>query len=191
MGSADHLVSEALYLQDPDGLGVEVYVDRPRAEWPWNGPEIQMASLPLDAPGLIRAGAGARMAGWPAGTRAGHVHLHVGDLAESTRFSRDVVGFAPTLTSFPGALFLSAGGYHHHLGTNMWAGARATPPLPQHAQLLSWELLLPTAADVAALVRRTAAMALTAESVPERGPVPAAQMLRDPWGTALRVRIDR
>src|SRR5690606_24998656 len=80
VGSADHLVSEALYLQDPDGLGVEVYVDRPRDSWSWSGSEIVMASQPLDVAELVREAGGSRDAAWPAGTRVGHVHLHVGEL---------------------------------------------------------------------------------------------------------------
>lgn len=190
VGSADHLVSEAVYLQDPDGLGVEVYVDRPRDEWSWRNDQVEMASLPLDASGLLRAAGGGRDARWPAGTRVGHVHLHVGDLAASTRFYRDVVGFTLTQTAYPGAHFLSTGGYHHHLGTNVWAGARATPPSPSDAQLLSWELLLPDAAAVDALTRRAQMGKIAMESVPEQDFSPAASVLRDPWGTALRVRIE-
>src|SRR5262245_59524030 len=115
--SADHLVSEAIYLTDPDGLGIEVYADRPRAQWEINGREIAMATEPLDLRGLVRAGGGERWAGMPPGTTIGHVHFHVATLSEAEAFYHSALGFHKVVWSYPGALFLSAGGYHHHVGT--------------------------------------------------------------------------
>jgi catechol 2,3-dioxygenase len=188
-GSADHLVSEALYLSDPDGLGVEVYADRPRDQWEVQGGEVAMASLPLDVESLLALATDVPYAGLPSGTRIGHVHLHVGALEASTRFYRDVVGFEVTQSSYPGALFLAAGGYHHHLGTNLWAGAGATPPESRDAQLLEWEVVLPSVAEVGEIAHRAvAAGALPGHAAEALDLAGAGVVLRDPWGTALRLR---
>jgi catechol 2,3-dioxygenase len=155
-GSADHLVSEALYLADPDGLGIEVYADRPRAQWKTNGREIAMATEPLDLRALARAGGGEPWVGMPAGTTVGHVHFHVATLAEAEAFYHSALGLDKVVWSYPGALFFSVGGYHHHVGTNTWA-ADAPVATAQDARLIEWELRLPTDADVssaAASVRR-------------------------------------
>ena len=185
LGMSDHLVSEALYLQDPDNLGIEVYADRPRSTWQYRNRELAMAVDPLDLDGLIEEGArgegkGARQE-WraPAGTTMGHVHLHVGDLDQASAFFHDALGFDKTGWSYPGALFLSAGGYHHHLGTNTWApGPSATD---DQARLLDWQLIVPDAdamADVAA--------SLNAAGVPTRK-AEGAVVVNDPWGTNLVV----
>jgi len=155
-GSADHLVSEALYLADPDGLGIEVYADRPRAQWKTNGREIAMATEPLDLRALARAGGGEPWVGMPAGTTVGHVHFHVATLAEAEAFYHSALGLDKVVWSYPGALFFSVGGYHHHVGTNTWA-VDAPVATAQDARLIEWELRLPTDADVssaAASVRR-------------------------------------
>ena len=120
-GMADHAVSEALYLSDPDGLGIEVYADRPRTSWTYRGDELVMTTEPLDIAGLITAGQGDEWRGAPEGTSMGHVHLHVGDLARAEAFYHRALGFDKKVWSYPGALFFSAGGYHHHLGTNIWS----------------------------------------------------------------------
>jgi len=128
-GAADHRVSEAVYLRDPDGLGLEVYRDRPRYEWLRWGDEVQMASDPLDIDGVLQCpGADASWMGLPDGTVVGHVHLQVPDLQEAERFYCDTIGFTPMMRGYPGALFVAAGGYHHHVGLNVWAGSGAPPP---------------------------------------------------------------
>ena len=126
-GTADHLVSEALYLRDPDGLGIEVYADRPRSAWRRSGQELMIATDPIDMRGILAAAGGERWTGMPAGTVIGHVHLHVGDLSQAAAFYSEALGFDRVTWSYPGALFLGAGGYHHHVGTNVWAGTSAAP----------------------------------------------------------------
>jgi catechol 2,3-dioxygenase len=154
-GSADHLVSEALYLADPDGLGIEVYADRPRTEWSMHGREIAMATEPLNLRALMRAAGSEPWNGMPAGTTIGHVHFHVSTLDAAEAFYHSAIGFDKVVWSYPGALFFSAGGYHHHVGTNTWA-ADAPIATTHDARLLEWELRLPSAADIAAVAANAA-----------------------------------
>ena len=181
-GASDHLVSEALYITDPDGLGIEIYRDRPRAEWTQTGRQLNMATDPLDFDGVLNSGAGKEWSGMPSGTVVGHVHLHVGDIEEAKAFYHAGVGLDIMVWSYPGALFLSAGGYHHHLGTNTWAGPRASPPERDEPQLLQWQLVLPTATDVAAAAANLAAQNFSA--TPQE---PGGSIAQDPWGTALQL----
>jgi len=182
-GAGDHLVSESLYLQDPDNLGIEAYADRPRSTWRRIGRELMMATDPVDFAGLIEAGGDQLWSGMPAGTRMGHLHLHVGSLERAAAFYSEGLGFDRMVWHYPGALFLAGGGYHHHLGTNTWAGAGATPPAPDDAQLLEWTIDLPDSADVAAAGESLRVAGFAAERVGED------LMTRDPWGTGLRLRV--
>jgi len=178
-GMSDHLVSEAVYLSDPDGLGIEVYADRPRDTWRYADDQIQMATEPLQVPDLVQAAQGEPWTGAPAGTVMGHMHLHVGDLTIADAFYRQLVGFDVTTWTYPGALFFSAGGYHHHLGTNTWAPGPA--PGPDEARLLEWTLVVPAAADAAAIgARVTGVGAVVSVAGDDR-------VLTDPWGTRVRV----
>ena len=131
-GASDHLVSEALYLSDPDGNGIEIYRDRPREEWPARDGVLQMATLPLDLDSVIaEIRERAELPGTaPEGTRVGHVHVQVSDLDEAEHFYSDVLGFDVMVRGYPGALFVSAGGYHHHLGLNTWNSAGSSPAAP-------------------------------------------------------------
>jgi catechol 2,3-dioxygenase len=132
-GAADHLVSEALYLDDPDGLGIEIYRDRPRDTWRVANGELAMATDPLDLQSLYEEpGAETPWHGLEAATIMGHVHLHVPHLDTAEAFYCGRVGFDPIVRRYPGALFVSAGGYHHHLGLNTWSGIGAPPP-PENA----------------------------------------------------------
>jgi catechol 2,3-dioxygenase len=143
-GASDHLVSEALYLQDAEANGIEIYRDRPREEWPVRDGELQMDTLPLDLDGVLgelRREDGE--AGMPEGTRMGHVHLNVGDLEAAEAFYSGALGFAVTVRGYPGALFVSAGGYHHHIGLNTWAGEGVPPPPPGSRGLRRFEIRLP------------------------------------------------
>jgi catechol 2,3-dioxygenase len=180
-GMADHLVSEAVYLTDPDGLGLEVYADRPRENWRQEGGQLAMTTDPLDVEDLLRAGGGERWTGLPAGTVIGHVHFFVGDLARAEDFYHAGLGLDKTVWSYPGALFLAAGGYHHHVGTNTWA-AGAPAATDEDARLLEWELVVPSAAEA----ERAAASLAAAGWAVER--VPGGALAQDPWGTAVRVR---
>lgn len=133
-GASDHLVSEALYLDDPDGLGIEIYRDRPRSEWSISGAgQVMMATDPLDLQSVFEEpGAETPWSGLDAGTVIGHVHLHVPHLNTAEAFYCGRIGFEPMLRGYPGALFVAAGGYHHHLGLNVWTGIGAPPP-PENA----------------------------------------------------------
>lgn len=154
-GASDHGVSEAIYLADPEGNGVEVYRDLPRSEWPMNDSGVEMITAPMDAQGVLDAGAG--MTGQfraPGDTIMGHVHLRVSDLRRSAQRYVDVVGLDVTQASYPGALFTSAGGYHHHVGMNTW-GTAGQPAKEEGSLGLAWfELVVPDDAARAALAER-------------------------------------
>ncbi|MEO8621080.1 MAG: VOC family protein [bacterium] len=181
VGAADHLVSEALYLRDPDGLGIEVYADRPRSSWSMENRQLKMASNPLDFEDIVRSAEGQHWAGMPDGTVMGHVHLHVADLDRAAAFYHAALGLDKMVWSYPGALFLAAGGYHHHLGLNTWAGAAAPRPTDADARLLEWRITLPSAIDVQG----------AAASLASSGFVVVADgddcIATDPWGTSVRV----
>ena len=149
-GMSDHLVSEALYLRDPDWHGIEIYRDRPRAEWPMRGNEVEMATLPLDTDSLVSVLEGEDMppyAGMPAGTAMGHVHLQVADVNAAEAFYRDVLGMDVMARYGTQATFVAAGGYHHHLGANSWNSRGSTPPPPGAAALRHATIVLPDAAE--------------------------------------------
>jgi catechol 2,3-dioxygenase len=179
-GMADHLVSEAMYLGDPDGLGIEVYADRPRNTWRMQGRSIAMATLPLDVQDVVRAGAGKPWTGAPTGTRIGHVHLQVSDLDQAAAFYHAALGLDKVVIDFPGALFMSAGGYHHHLGTNTWA-ASAPSATDADARLLEWTVSLPRARDVADAARSVAAAGFDVSNEGNDA------VTVDPWGTRVRL----
>ncbi len=179
-GMSDHFVSEAVYLTDPDGLGIEVYADRPRDAWRYDERQLYMTTNHLDVDDLVRSAQGERWTGMPSGTVLGHVHLYVDDIDKAAAFYHDALGFDKVVWSYPGALFLSAGGYHHHLGTNTWA--RGAPPATDaDARLLEWEIIVPTLkdADEAARHVRNAGFDVKSEN--------GEWVLTDPWGTSLRL----
>jgi len=128
-GFADHLVSEAIYLPDPDGNGIEIYRDRPRAEWPMANGQLQMATDPLDVEGVLAelSKTDGAWSGLQPDTVLGHVHLHVANIPQAEAFYRDLLGFDLMLRYGPSASFLAAGGYHHHIGINTWAGSAPRP----------------------------------------------------------------
>ena len=178
-GMSDHFVSEAIYLQDPDNLGIEVYRDRPRSEWRSDNGQLSMTTIPLNVEDLLLAGGKADWAGMPAGTRIGHVHLHVGDIEQAAVFYHNALGLDKQVWNYPGALFLSAGGYHHHLGTNTWA--RGAPSASDDdAKLIEWQLVLPNVADVSAA-------GSSLERVTKVRPESGSALVADPWGTQLRL----
>ena len=152
-GAADHIVSEAVYLADPEGNGIELYTDRPRSAWAWTSGQVAMATEPLDLQSLIEEGART----WPSGqaihaeTSIGHVHLQIGDLRRGEDFYNGQLGFDVTQRSYPGALFLSAGGYHHHIGLNVWGGRGIPPRHEGERGLESFSILVPDAAAFRAI----------------------------------------
>jgi catechol 2,3-dioxygenase len=181
-GLSDHAVSEAIYLYDPDGLGIEVYADRPRDRWRLApGRELYMTTEPLDVGSVIAAGGGDGWDAAPAGTTMGHVHLHVGSLERAEAFYHRALGFDKTVWTYPGALFFAAGGYHHHLGTNTWASRQ--PAGDDQARLISWDLETADAHGAAASVA-AAGYAVTRHA--------DAWSAADPWGTTVRITpLDR
>ena len=177
-GAADHGVSEALYLADPDGNGIEVYRDRPREQWPYAGGELRMGADPLDVESILAARAGDDRAGLAPETTIGHVHLHVSRLAEAERFYVDVLGFELMQRYGPSALFVSAGGYHHHFGLNTWAGVGAPPPPPGALGLHHVNVRM-TSHGAAAVVDRLRTAAVPFESTAE------GELVHDPAGNAI------
>jgi catechol 2,3-dioxygenase len=161
-GASDHSVSEAIYLSDPEGNGVEIYADRARALWSWQGGEVAMGTARLDLDGLIAAHSAHGWRGAPAGTRIGHVHLRVGDVATARRFWMEQVGL-DLVRGMPSAAFLSSGGYHHHIAANTWQSQGAGPRDP-----------------------RRAGLAYVALAVDGAWAGDRAGVLVDPWGTEIR-----
>jgi len=158
-GYADHDVSEAVYLADPDGIGIEVYWDRPRDEWPLRGGQVEMVTEPLDLDRLMR-----ELDTWPgewdgidAGTDIGHIHLRVSSLATAEEFYHGVLGFDVMQRDMIGALFLAAGGYHHHIGVNTWASEGGPRPPADAVGLISYGVQLPDAAVLGDVTARLAA----------------------------------
>jgi catechol 2,3-dioxygenase len=159
-GASDHIVSEAFYLDDPDGHGVELYCDRPRSSWQWQDGRIQMATYALDVQDVLRE-ADRPFDGAPEGTSVGHIHLKVGDIDEAERFYGERVGFDVTAHYGDAATFMSAAGYHHHLGANVWQSKGLPASTPEHARLIAFEVVVPGAAP---------------------------ESLQDPWGTRVEIR---
>jgi len=180
-GMSDHLVSEAVYLSDPDGLGIEVYADRPRDAWRLADRQLEMATKPLDVASVIASAGGTKWDGLPPGTVIGHVHFYVGDIDRAASFYHEGLGLDKIVWSYPGALFMSAGGYHHHVGVNTWA-AGASPATDDDARLVEWELIVPAATAV----QGAAASIATAGFAIERDG--DAMLASDDWGIRLRLR---
>ncbi len=181
-GASDHGVSEAIYLRDPDDNGIELCVDRPRSEWPaarQPGERVEMYTIALDMQALLRIVEGEQprdLAG--PGLRTGHLHLHVGNVERGLAFYRDVLGFE-VMVNLGSAAFVSAGGYHHHLGFNVWLGSDVKPRPAATAGLRHWTVYLGSASEVAEVRDRVAAAGLASEDV-EGG-----FRVRDPWRTAV------
>lgn len=168
-GASDHLVSEAVYLHDPEGNGIEVYADRPRADWPMQDGRLAMATEPMDVEGVLASARGP-WRGWPDGTRVGHVHLQVGDVPAAEAFYREAVGLDLMARYGAQASFLSAGGYHHHVALNAWGTQGGPAADPGALGLRAYEIVVPDAAERKALVERL-----------------GGGTARDPSGNAVRV----
>ncbi len=186
-GASEHLVSEALYLADPDGNGIEIYADRPRSAWPRINGLLQMATEPLDLEDLL--GELERDArpwdGLSPQTRIGHIHLHVADLRQAEGFYRGAIGFDLVLRYGGSATFLSAGGYHHHIGLNTWAGVGAPPPPPEAVGLRDFTIVLPDQGELQHVIGRLRESDIVFD---ESGD---AITLRDPSGNGLLLVVGR
>jgi catechol 2,3-dioxygenase len=180
-GSSDHLVSKAFYFDDPEGNGVELYWDRPRIEWRWDGSRVAMATLPLDPNGFLHEHYAGPAVRGDAGV--GHVHLKVGDIPTARRFYVDVVGFETTAEFGSQALFVSAGGYHHHVGMNTWQSRGAGPRTPALG-LGQVTIRLPDADALGALRDR---LAVAGVSVRDDG---RTVSFEDPWKNAVRAAVE-
>lgn len=191
-GSADHGVSEALYLTDPDGNGLEMYADRSRESWPRKDTQIVMGTDPLDVESLL-AESGRDTSRWngvdPA-TDIGHVHLQVSDLGEAESFYHGLLGLDVTQREYPGALFLSAGGYHHHVGVNVWAGVGAPPPPPDAVGLLSFALRLPDEAAWTKLQGRLQKGGIEIEGQNDYGYAQSV-VVSDPAGNHVELLVEK
>ena len=185
-GASDHLVSEALYLSDPDGNGIELYRDRPRDEWRHVDHNVEMATLPLDLRSVADelSTADAAQAQAPPETTIGHVHLQASELEQSEAFYAGILGFDVMVRGYPRLLFLAAGGYHHHVGLNTWHSAGSSPPARGSVGLNFYEILLP---DEAELERVTARLFDAGLPVATDNTLGATQV-RDPSGNAVVLR---
>jgi catechol 2,3-dioxygenase len=181
-GASDHGVSEALYLTDPDGLGIELYADRPREQWERapGGRGLNLVTLPLDLEDLLAQDPGGPVPALPVDTSVGHVHLKVSEVPRATAFYRDALGFEEQ-ASMPGASFLSAGGYHHHVGLNSWQSEGATPPPDTAPGLREVEFELGDPDALEELERQLGDGAGGASASREQGAV----SVRDPEGQLL------
>lgn len=180
-GAGDHIYSEAIYLTDPDGLTVEVYADRERSNWQFEGREIVSATNPVRLQDLT-ALSGEPWRGAPSGTTVGHIHLYVGHLDQAAAFYHQALGLDLVTWRYPGALFLSAGGYHHHVAVNTWA-AGSPAASDKEARLLVWELVLPTPEDVARTATR-----LHATGFQQSSRIADTVIFGDPWGIQVALK---
>jgi catechol 2,3-dioxygenase len=184
-GASDHGVSEALYLSDPDGLGIEIYVDRPREQWqrPADGHGVRMVTQPLDIHDLMAQSLDEPQVTVAPGTSIGHVHLKVADVPRAFGFYRDALGLQEQ-AQLPSAAFLSAGGYHHHIGLNSWQSAGASPPAETAPRLRAIDFVLDDAGALDGL-REGVAAAAPQQSRPQSGSQEQALSVEDPDGNLL------
>lgn len=155
-GLGDHRVSEAIYLADPDQNGIEIYADRPRTTWPIQNGEVQMTTDPVDVVSLLQElpVPDKPWTGLDSATRIGHIHLQVSNLNQARVFYHQLLGFAVMQQSYPGALFVAAGGYHHHLGLNTWRSRNAPPRHPAATGLASFQIQIPDSLTLSQLITR-------------------------------------
>ncbi|MCB0211764.1 MAG: VOC family protein [Anaerolineae bacterium] len=184
-GAGEHLVSEALYLSDPEGNGIEMYRDRPRETWEYEADgRVKMATLAVDLRALIADGSDAPFTGLPGGTTMGHIHLQVNDVNKAVQFYRDDLGM-DLMALMPSAGFLSAGGYHHHIGANTWNSRGSTPPPAGSLGLIKYNLILPSAEAHDQVITRLENLDYPLEES-ETG-----SLIQDPAGNRVGLIIDR
>lgn len=168
-GLADHLVSESIYIRDPDYIGIEIYRDRPISEWKRSEGMIQIATLPLDTDNLLGESTNDGWKELPAKTTIGHVHLHVTDLDKAIRFYREILGLNLTAT-IPSAAFFAAGSYHHHIGANTWLGEGIAKANPQGIGLNHFSIELPGKEAYEESIRRLSSYGLGASEALDKSP---------------------
>jgi catechol 2,3-dioxygenase len=189
-GASNHLVSEALYLTDPSGNGIEIYRDRERSEWPYDAAgQLAMGTLGLDIDDLLAELEHAPIddetdALMPAGTRIGHMHLQVAELEETERFYSGVLGFDVTVRGYPGALFVSAGGYHHHIGLNTWNSRGGSTPPDGGLGLRAYEIKLGDADALARVLAQVDAAGVAMETMAD-----GSTLVRDPSGNGVLLTV--
>ncbi|GEO04526.1 catechol-2,3-dioxygenase [Adhaeribacter aerolatus] len=186
-GFGDHLVSEAIYFSDPDGNGIEVYADRPRETWPIVNGQVQMDTSPVDVPDLLAQlpDNSPEWQGLHRNTLIGHIHLQVSSLAQARRFYADTLGFNVMQENYPGALFVAAGGYHHHIGLNTWHSQNAAPGPEEQTGLVSFTINIPDTQIFAALKN-----SLINTPYPITAEKPGSFMLESPDKLAIRIEGD-
>ncbi len=184
LGQGDHIVSEALYLSDPDENGIEVYADRPREGWQWENGRVRMGGGPVDIAGLIALAEreGKLWAGLPEGTKIGHIHLQIGDIAQGAAFYHDVLGF-DIVAAMPTALFVSAGGYHHHIGMNTWHSLGAPAAPADMVGLRFFTITLPNEDALNAVLGRLDAAGIASTQTD------GVTAVRDPWGNVVLLQV--
>jgi catechol 2,3-dioxygenase len=182
-GAADHYVSEALYITDPDGNGIEIYWDRPSTEWKWENGLVEMATLQLDAQGIL-AESDAPWKGLQAGTIMGHIHLHVGNLKQAEQFYNHALGFK-TVAYYPQAAFMSTGAYHHHIAVNTWQGVGAPTPPNNMAGLKEYTLVFPDEAAIRSVISQLEQFGASVMKVSD------GYTTSDPAGNQIRLVINR
>lgn len=184
-GFSDHSVSEAIYLSDPDGNGIEIYRDRQREEWPRQNGRLQMNTLPLDLQSLVGElnGQSREWHGLHDGTTMGHIHLHIRDVDEAEAFYCDILGFERVMRYGPSAGFVAAGGYHHHIGLNTWAGKDAPPPPTGSAGLRFYQIVLPTQAALETRLPRLQENKVIYQNLD------SGLALQDPSGNNLQLKV--
>lgn len=188
LNAADHGVSEAVYTADPDGNGLEFYADRPRSRWRRSGRYYRMVTEPLDLTDLLDACNDGRSQEIPGGTDIGHIHLQVADLEAARHFYHNLLGFDITQADFPGALFLSAGGYHHHIGVNTWAGNGAGPAPENAVGLASFAVRIPSGKAYQAVRARLESSGVPVTEVRKNG-IFAALLVKDPSGNLVELLL--
>lgn len=184
IGQGDHLVSEALYISDPDGNGLELYQDRPRSTWNWTNGTVAMATDPVDLQSL--AADAQKVEPWdvlPARTRVGHIHLQVGDIAGAKHFYMTILGFDLTV-EMPTALFVGAGGYHHQIGMNTWQSLGAKPTPATSVGLQTYVIAIPTLTALEEVKSR-----LVAHNVPFTEVQTDLIRVNDPWSNPVLLQV--
>jgi catechol 2,3-dioxygenase len=182
-GASDHLVSEAVYLSDPEGNGIEIYIDRPPSQWEWEDNFVKMAVDPLDAEGLLSEAQGQNWTGISPGTVIGHIHMHVDNLKDAETFYCNGLGFDKVSQLGNQALFISSHDYHHHIGLNTWAGVGAPPPASTSAGIDWYQINYPTLEARKNVIEKLSELGFSTDKID------GAFFTTDPAGNKLKLSV--